>query len=411
MVKFLKYMRGYLRIKVWGFSPERFMNLCSNREILLWDIEKDGDTYRMSLSLKSFYRLKSIVKKTGTRVAILERYGLPFLLPKLWKRKVFLAGLVFTLFFWMVSSLFIWDIRLVGNYQITQDSFDTFLKEQDIKIGMRKASLDIEKLEKEIRRVFTQVTWTSAKLSGTKLEINIKENDAPISVELPVETSGADLVCQYDGVIVSMIVRSGVPKVKIGDMVKQGDILVEGSVPVYNEDTTIREYQYVQADADILLEHAMTVRESLPFDYIEKVYTGRTKTKYYLRVGEKKLELPQNSPFLVYDSLIKESCPLVFEKLGIPLSFGSYTYREYQKVECEYTLSQAETILSEKINTFLETLEEKGVQIIEKNVKIDTSDNMWVIDAGLLVRELVGSSVTIEPEADTVSETGEDINE
>ena len=87
MVKFLKYMRGYLRIKVWGFSPERFMNLCSNREILLWDIEKDGDTYRMSLSLKSFYRLKSIVKKTGTRVAILERYGLPFLLPKLWKRK------------------------------------------------------------------------------------------------------------------------------------------------------------------------------------------------------------------------------------------------------------------------------------------------------------------------------------
>ena len=64
-----------------------------------------------------------------------------------------------------------------------------------------------------------------------------------------------------------------------------------------------------------------------------------------------------------------------------------------------------------KINTFLETLEEKGVQIIEKNVKIDTSDNMWVIDAGLLVRELVGSSVTIEPEADSVSEAGEDINE
>ena len=121
--------------------------------------------------------------------------------------------------------------------------------------------------------------------------------------------------------------------------------------------------------------------------------------------------MPENQPVLVYDSLIKENCPLAFEKLGIPLYWGSITHREYQNVECEYTLKQAETLLNEKINTFLLTLEEKGVQIIEKNVKIDTSDFMWVIDANLLVRELVGKSVKIEPAEITNPNSGEELHE
>ena len=411
MVKFLKYLKGYLRIRVWGFSPERFMNLCSNREILLWDIKKEGDEYFMYISLRSFYRLRPIVKKTGTRVAILERYGLPFFLPRLFHRKMFLAGFVFAALFWIGSSLFIWDIELVGNYQITSDTFQTFLNEKNIKVGMRKEKLDIEALEKEIRKFFTQVTWTSVKLSGTKLEINIKENHAPILIENKEEEKGADLVSEYAGVIVSMIVRKGVPKVSIGDTIAAGDILVEGSIPVYNEDATVREYQYVQADGDILLEHTQTIRETLPFDYIKKEYTGRTKKKYFIRFHEKKLAMPENQPYLVYDSLIRESCPSVFEKLGIPLFWGSYTHREYQNVEYEYTLKQAETLLYKKLNTFLATLEEKGVQIMKKNVKIDTSDGVWVIDADLLVRELIGKSVEITPLEITSPNNGEEIHE
>ena len=78
MIRFLKYMKGYLRVRVWGFSPERFMNLCSNKGILLWDIVKEGDAYCMNITLKGFWEIRPIVKKTGTRVAILERYGLPF---------------------------------------------------------------------------------------------------------------------------------------------------------------------------------------------------------------------------------------------------------------------------------------------------------------------------------------------
>lgn len=396
MVEFLKYVRGYLRIRVSGFSPERFMNLCSNKGILLWKIEREGDVYYMNIHLDGFRALRPIVRKTGTKVAVLERCGLPFFLPKLFRRKAFIGGLMLAVAFWMISSLFIWDIQTAGNYRITDDVFNTFLREQQVTVGMKKSGLDIGALEKEIRRTFPEITWASARLSGTKLLIEIKENDAPIITQQAAAEMGSELVTDYDGTIVAIIVRSGVPMVKVGDAVAKGDVLVAGNVPVYNEDATVREYLYVDADADIWLEHAMSFSARLPFDYIQKEYTGRTKKRFYLRIGNHEWKMPQERPFLVYDSLIRESRPLVFEKLSIPVYQGSYTYREYKNVEHEYTLEQAETLLSEKLRTFLASLEEKGVQIIEKDVKIDTNGGSWVISGQFTVRETVGRSVLIE---------------
>ena len=402
MIGFFKYLKGYLRIKVWGFSPERFMNLCSNRGILLWEIVRDEDTYYMNISINGFYKLRPIVKKTGTKVAILEKYGLPFFLPLLQKRKIFLAGMLLSVAFWMWSSLYVWDIEISGNYQITQDVFESFLKEQQVKVGMRKSGLDIEELEKEIRREFPQVTWTSARLTGTRLQIAVKENDAPmIEDALEEEETGKDLVSQYQGTIVSMIVRNGVPMAAIGDTVEKGTLLVDGKVPVYNEDGTVREYQLVNADADIVIEHTRTFRGTLPFDYIKKEYTGRIRKRYFLKVGEKEWKIPQERPFLIYDSVIKESRPLLFQKLSIPVYFGSVTHREYQNMEYEYTLEEARDLLNEKLRLFLTSLEEKGVQIIEKNVRIDTNDGMWVIEGSFLVREAVGKSVDT-----TIPDTG-----
>lgn len=399
MIEFLKYMRGYLRIRVYGFSPERFMNLCSNKGILLWNIVREGDVYYMNINIKGFRALRPIVKKTGTRVVILKRYGLPFLLPGLLKRKLFVTGFFLAVAFWMWSSFYVWNIELEGNYQITTDIFQTFLEENDVRIGIRKEKLDIETLEKEIRRQFPQVTWASAKLSGTKLIIAIKENDAPIITLEENEEKGTDLVSEYDGVIVSIIVRKGVPMVKSGDKVEKGAVLVDGKIPVYNEDATVREYYLVNADADIVLEHTRKFSARLEFDYIKKEYTGREKKNFYLRFGEKELKLPQEKTYLVQDSLIRESRPLLFEKLSIPIYLGSKTDREYQNVEYEYTLEEAKDRLNEKLSTFITTLEQKGVQIIEKDVKIDTNSSSWVISGEFLVWEHVGkSTATVLPD-------------
>lgn len=409
MIALIKYLRGYVRIKVWGTSPERFMNLCSNKNILLWDITKDREAYYMCIYLQSFYSLRGIVRKTGTKVAILQRYGLPFLLPEVLRRKIFLLGLVLSIAFWVISSYFVWNIELQGNASITDDLFFSFLEEQNVVVGMKKENLDIETLEKDIRKHFTQVTWTSAKLDGTKLIISIKENDAPILQEEVQETTGKDLVAEYNGTIVSIIVRKGVPQVSIGDVVEKGTVLVEGRVPILNDDATVKEYRYVQADADIVLEYQQVIQVTHDVNYIQKQYTGRTKKKYFQRVGEKEWKIPEERPFLQYDTVIKLSRPLIFQKLGIPIYLGSYTHKEYQKIEGKYTEEQMQSLLEQKQNTILATLHEKGVQIIQKNVKIDTNSDIWTMTGDYLLQGPVGQAqdtqVEVIPEV-TSSDTG-----
>ncbi|MDE7223958.1 MAG: sporulation protein YqfD [Acetatifactor sp.] len=395
MVGVLQFLKGYVRIKVWGVSPERFLNLCSNKNILLWDIKRDGDVYTMYISLKAFLQLRPIARKTGVRVVVLERYGLPFLLPGLLKRKIFIAGLILCIAFWIVSYRFVWDICLDGNYRITQEVFSDFLASQQIYVGMQKTDLDINALEKEIRRAFPEVTWTSARLSGTRLEISIKENDAPIITQEQEDTysGGRDLVSEYSGVVTSIIVRSGVPAVKIGDTVEEGTVLVEGRVPIYNEDATIREYRYITADADITVEHSILYQETLPSTYIQKVYTGRTDKRPFLRLGSKEVRLPQERPYLVYDTVIQGHTPVLLEKLSIPVSWGQYVHREYMNVEHEYTLEQAQALLEEKELQFISTLEEKGVHIIEKDVKIEESSACWTMECRILADQPVGRLV------------------
>ncbi len=407
MLNLLKQTKGYLRIHVSGFSPERFMNLCSNRDILLWDIVRDDNGYQMCVSLQSFYQLKAIVRKTRTKVVIIEKCGLPFLVPVMQKRRVFVAGLLMAVAFWYCSSWFVWDIEVTGNYQITTDQLESFLKTQSVRTGMRKDDLDIGSLEKEIRRQFSLVTWTSAKLDGTKLVISVKENDAPILNEsdLKQTVTGTDLVADYSGKIVSMVVRSGVPKVAIGDEVEVGTVLVDGKVPVYNEDGTVREYILKDADADIVIEHIKEFESTLPFEYVEKEYTGREKKQPFVRIGDNfEGKIPVEDPYLIYDRVMRQSQPLFFEKLNIPIFSGSYTYREYRNVEYEYTLEEAEVLLKEKLMLFISTLEEKGVQIIEKNVKIDTSDSGWIIYGEFLVHEPIGKSVVTDRGTENVEE-------
>jgi similar to stage IV sporulation protein len=381
------------------------MNLCSNKGILLWNIAREEEGYCMNIRLSDFYRLREIARKTGVRVVILHRYGLPFLMPKAGKHRIFLAGLLLAAAFWILSAGFIWDIEINGNYTITEDMVNDFLDSENIRIGMLKSKLDITSLEKDMRREFDIITWVSAKTEGIRLKIDIKENDYASENNTmqgdssEEEAQAKNLVSEYDGTVVSIITRKGIPCVSAGDTVQAGDLLISGAVPIYNDDATIRSYNYVTADGSVVIEHNLHLSETLPFIHTEKVYTGRETKKYYLKAGNSELRLSADrNPYLVYDSVLRTSTPEVFEKLKIPVYLSSLSIREYMNVEYEYSLSEASEILNTKLNTFITTLDEKGVQIIEKNVKIDTTDYSWILEGDFTVREEAGKSEVLDME-------------
>ena len=414
MLQVIRYLQGYLTIKVWGFSPERFMNLCSNHKIFLWNIRNHGDYYTMNIRLKNFYRLKGFTRKTGTRVVITGRYGLPFLSVRAWKRKIFLLGLFGSLCFWIWMSGFIWAIEVNGNYYVTTDVFQDFLKENEIQTGMKKKNVDIEKLEEAIRTHFDIVTWTSAQIDGTRLLMQVKENDLIIAEkgetkEAQVE-AGVDLVADKDGTIVSIVTRTGVPKVSAGTQIKRGDILVEGGVPIYNDDSTVKRYDFCNADADIILRCVYSFEEQIAEKYEKKIYTGREREVPFFLIGTKKFKIQVPGNTYENSDLIEEKRQLkLFDNYYLPVYIGENLVREYKIEEKIYTKEEVKMLFEERLQKFIQTLQEKGVQIIEKNVTINKTSGVWKMKVDFLAEEKTGTAkrTTLmqieespEPEAD-----------
>ena len=142
----------------------------------------------------------------------------------------------------------------------------------------------------------------------------------------------------------------------------------------------------------------------LPADYTKKQYTGR-KTKYYfIRFGDREWRPKAEPGYLQYDSIL-DTCPVkVLEYLHVPCTLCRITYREYQKTEYSYTAQEAKTVLQKKILDFLESLDEKGVQIISKDVKIETKTAGWKVKGKLTVRETAG--MLVDSSAEETEDSG-----
>ena len=412
MLHWVQYIRGYVTIKVWGYSTERLLNLCGNHDILVWDIVNYGEYDTMNISVRGFFALKPLLKKTGTRAAIVRKYGLPFFMSKMQKRKMFVAGLLCCLLFWMLTAGYIWNIEIVGNYVLTEDVLLDYLEEKEVHVAMKKSRLQIEELEKALREDYDVITWTSVQIKGTTLCIYIKENEMPEYDQTGQadEGTGTDLIATRSGVVSYIITRSGVPQVALGDTVEKGDVLISGAVPVYNEDTTVRKYQMVQADADILLRYTESVSVKKDILYEEKCYSGRQKKMFMVGINDREWNLGLGRiPYGEYDISGEKKQVRLLDRLYLPVFYGSKTVQEYEMVQRNHTEEEMTALMQEEWRKIITTLEEKGVQIIEKNVTIKKTDADWVLHARM---ELEEAAVQTAPsktvaEEETSTEEGE----
>lgn len=390
MLHWIQYIKGYVTIKVWGYSTERLLNLCGNHDILVWDIVNHGEYDTMNISIKGFFALKPLLKKTGTKASVLKKYGLPFFVSKMQKRKIFVIGLAGCMLFWIITSGFIWNIKIEGNYVLTEDVLMDYLEEQGVHAAMKKSRLQIEELEEGLREEYDVITWTSVQIEGTTLLIYIKENEMPEYDQTGQQENaeGMDIIATKAGTISYMITRSGVPQVALGDQVEAGDVLVSGAVPVYNEDTTVRKYQFVQSDADITIRYSESVSVKQDILYEEKQYTGKQKNMPLLGIRDKEWNLGFGKiTYETYDISEEKSQVRLLDHLYLPLYYGHRTVQEYEMIQQKYTEDEMKSIMQEEWSKIISTLEEKGVQITQKNVTIKKNDDNWVLHAQMQLEE------------------------
>lgn len=348
------FLVGHLLIEVRGEHPERFLNLAASQGLDLWDIVRTGDRLRARIGLSDFMRIRPVARRSRCRPRIRGRHGFPFIMGRIKRRGLLVAGaLLFAATIYLLTS-FIWFVEVKGTEYLDPGVVKAAAAELGLRPGTPKYRIDRLAIEKELPWKVKDISWAGITLNGTRAVIEVVERVA----KPPEPPESGHIVARKKGLIRSVIVYSGRAAVKEGDMVKPGDTLIwgnqvkvipppEGSKGPGTEQVvkTLRAKGAVKASVWYTDFFQMpSVRET-------RTETGRHHDWAVMKLGTKEIILrgSQEIPFPTYELKPERLSLPQWRNLRLPVEIIRYHAREIRVEREEITEDRARELASRKL--------------------------------------------------------------
>lgn len=372
--KLFRLANGYVIVELCGLYPERFFNLCRNRNITLSEIFYVDRCCFCKMSLKDYRQIRPVAKKAHCIPKVKKRAGLPFLLKKAAKRKGFLLGFVLSVFLAWQCSLRIWNIEINGGFLHTKEQMLDYLEGEGIYAGIKSEEIDCFELEKQMRLQFPDIGWVSAEIKGTNLYINLNESVMPKEADL--KTGEYHIVAAQDGVVEKISVRAGVPQVKAGDTVKKGDILISGVVPIVGDNELLIRKQPLAAQGEVIIQSNFSYSADYSMYYTKKTVTERKRGILIMVFGKKLFSYIPSYSIGKYDIMTVDMKPVMFEEFSFPVRIRDYYVLAFEESRERYTKEEAVQLAKEKLAAFLKDWEQQKVEILLQDISFEVLQNV-----------------------------------
>ena len=369
----LSYILGYLKISVEGFYIERFINICRNQKIAIWNIKKkDEAKVYFNIITNDFKNIIKIAKKTQSKIKIEQKKGIPFLLNKYKKRKIFFAFLLILIILIMLSSNFVCNVEIIEENGKKIENIEQDIENAGLKIGTLKQKINTKEIINKIRLERHDVAWMGIELKGTNAIIKlVKTKEKP---EIINDDEYCNIVSDKEGIITKINAADGTANVKVGDVVKKGDILINGWME--GKYTGLR---YVHAKGEIEAKVWYTKSKTVPLNTTEKQETGNIEEKYKIKINNFQINLSKRvSKFENYDTIENEKKIKIFSNFYLPISIIKITNKEVEEIKKTYTIEEAKNKAIKELEEELDNEIENGKNIVNKN--INTYENEGSVD-------------------------------
>ncbi len=223
----IRYILGYVNISFQGYYIERFINVCISKGIFLWNTKIERSTYaHANVGIKDFKKLRQVAKKTNCRISINKRCGLPFIMNRYRKRKIFFILTAVICTFLYIESRFIWNIDVEGLERISKEEILNELSESGLNIGTLKSKVNTKDIINKVRLSRQDIAWMNIDMKGTNIIVQIAETTEKPDIILQDEY--CNIVSKKDAKIVKITAKTGTKLVKEGDIVTKGSMLIGG---------------------------------------------------------------------------------------------------------------------------------------------------------------------------------------
>ncbi|HHW40275.1 MAG TPA: sporulation protein YqfD [Syntrophomonadaceae bacterium] len=399
---FWAYMLGYLVLAVRGEHPERFINLALTRGVLLWDLVRvDSEVLLVKVYARSFRSLRHIARRARCRLGIRAKRGLPFLIHRLRRRRMLVGGgVLFCLLVYFLCS-FVWTVNVVGTRRVSP----ALVKRMAAAAGLRPGVLRYQVSGRDVADYLMQ------QIPGVAFaEVDVRARSRIKIVERVVpkrENTPCDIIANKDGMIENLLVLSGTPRVKEGDIVKRGDVVISGIIrpPVPEakrgdapQPSAIR---YVAAKGIVRARIWYRCYGEAFRSELEELKTGRATKIICIKMDQKEIIIkgPREIPYRFYKLRVRRLKIPEWRDITFPVEFVTIEAEEIRRVRVHRSDDEALRLATQQACRKMAQRLPAGVPVVRRYLKLVNDGDANLVRVVLTVEtvEDIGISRKLQP--------------
>lgn len=331
------WMLGCAVFEIQGAYGERFVTEAARAGIEIWGLRrKCPGILEGKVRLGQYPDLAPVSLRCGVTLELCETRGLPVLLRRYRYRMGLLVGFLLFLISLFVLSLFVWKIEVPGVSAARAEEIEAVLAENGFEVGTFAPSVNFRQLKYAVMLAFDDISFVSVNLSGSRAVVEVVLAD-PAPEHVPADVP-CNIYASSEGQIISIETLEGVPYVKAGDAVVEGQLLVGGII-----DSKIMGYRLVHAMASVRARTFRTLSVTVPYRQTETVDTGRSRSYYSLVLFGHRFDLTlrPEPEYEQYRTEVSESTLYIGDNLVLPFSLIRTEQTEQTEIVYRYTEEQA----------------------------------------------------------------------
>lgn len=368
---------NYSHFKIKSLNKEKIFNRLSKNFCLL-NIKECENYIEFDVNGNEGQKIEKILNENNIKIVSVKHNGIKHNFSKIFKMWGVLIGCVLGITFCFVSNLFIFKIDVWGCENLNKNDVVNFVK-QELNSNLKK-DIETENLEIKLKNNFENISSVSVAIVGQSLIVNI--NEAVIPEEMQGEFQ--PLISQYDGLISDIELVQGTLNVKIGDVVKKGDILV---FP-YTIDAD-GEQMPVQPKAKIQAEIWIESQETFYEYEIKEERTGRKiECSSISLFGIEIYSNVNNNTFETFE--VEKSSQYLSKNILLPFIYSKITFYETKTIEIERNFDDEKNNIIEKLRQKSLIYLSGNEIIVNESCVINESSGVYFISFVLTVEKDIG---------------------
>ncbi len=282
-------LKGCVRVKIFGAFPECILNEAAMYAVPLWGVScEDENTVILSVYECDLNMLQQITREKMCEIEVLNTSGGSRTKGRIKGRLLLIVFLVITAASLCLSSLYIWEIDIVGNTELSDSEILRALSQCGVEIGTFWPGVSSDMVRSQMVELLPEIGWMTVNVNGSRAVVLITER-LP-KPEIYDSTKPVDIIASRTGIIERISVFNGRQKAEPGQAVTEGEILISGTM-----DSISNGSRYVCARGDVIARTGRLLYACEPTEQQIKHPDGIIRARYAVCFGKKRIDLFFNS--------------------------------------------------------------------------------------------------------------------